>query len=490
MLKKFSLPSDIRIVISPACNLNCIYCHREGVKRRKINNENLHELIERKIENFFQVFNLKKKIKEITITGGEPTLFGESILKLIDYFKGKTNNITLITNGTTPKFLLKHAHHFKEIHLHLDVIDDFMRKKLMGKIVFKKGDIERLFKIIKRKTNFRINSVVDDRCSIEHFLATFLWAKNKNIKIAFIKPLMRESKNFYVLEKLVALANYRKVEQKNVAKNIYTNLENHVVEFILCDCDIYPIKYPAKIAANKCLKRRLVLNLSDDRIYYCFLKKGIAPDKFMKIPLKFFCPLAKKFHEKEPKKNLKKEYEIRSQIRELDKIKIKIEKEGFIFREKIRLCDFIYYPPGTEKIGSGDAVIRIRVKKIFDKIITALNIKEKINNKEWLEWETGSVANPIYLFSLLNKLYQPRMILDRIRTTYFHPKTKTKIEIDEFQDILGNFIEIEGEKLKVKSLYEKFKLKNKLSQPYGNIIEQRKIRFNQEDFKKKINTLF
>jgi len=487
----FFLSRELRIIISPICNLNCFYCHKEGFKESMQKGE--ITMIDKNIKLLSKIFDFSQKIKEVTITGGEPTLFPSQLKKLIDYFRDKTENLTLITNGTNPYFLNKNANYFTEIHLHLDVLDTISRKKLMGKKSFSELKIKELIQRLIYKTNLRINSVTDDKYPIECFLKLFFWCEKKKINIGFIKPLLRESKNFEVLKKLISLMNYKKIKQKNIRKNIYKNSKGHSVEFILCNCDAYK-KLSAHEAAEKCKNESLSINLSNGKLSFCFLTKKVKPNKFLDFYSRFRCPLFKRLKlKKKFKSSITEEYEIRSPIQDVQEMEKQVKKFGsFIFKERKRVCDFVYYPEKINqlsKLKKGDAVVRLRINKFLsmnNTIYTVLNIKEKINNEKWFEWETFSIKDPFYLISILNERFQPKMILDRIRTTYLDKKRGTKIEIDEFKDGLGNFIEIEGEKNIVKFLSYKLRLK-KFFLAYGEIMNQKirkhQISFTLKDFK-------
>jgi len=191
-----------------------------------------------------------------------------------------------------------------------------------------------------------------------------------------------------------------------------------------------------------------------------------------------------------------KEYEIRCPIQNVKEIRKKIGKQkSFVFKKRKRVCDFIYYPKRMDKSNKfkkGDTAIRLRITRFAGRNKAVLNIKKKINSKEWFEWETSSVKKPVSLILILNKVYRPKMILDRIRTTYLDSKTETKIEIDEFRDTLGNFVEIEGEKNIAKSLHLKLKLK-KFPLAYGDIMNQNirkhRISFTTKDFVKRFTNI-
>lgn len=488
MKSRITLPKELRIIISPFCNLNCFYCHSEGIKKR---NKQITK-VDKNVKTLFKIFDSSNKIKEITITGGEPTLFPLELERLIRILKPKTNNLTLITNGTSPLILSKYSNYFTEIHLHVDVLEGRLRKKFMGEKSLTERKIKNLIKKINKDTFLRINSVTEDKYPIEAFLSMLLWCKENSIKIGFIKPLLKESKNFNVLKKIVSLIGYEKTRQKNIRKEIYKNKKQHIIEFILCRCDAFSKKnYLRK--GKECINDSLAFDLSSNKISFCFLGKELNPNQFLNSISQFCCPLKKSEKFLTIKNSIDKgykEYEVRFPCFDKDKIKKQLKTQGFVFKNRRRLCDLVYYQKGKNKIKVGDAVVRLRINKFSNnKVNFNLNIKEKLNRKEWLEWETVSIQNLFYLVSMLNKYFQPRMVLDRFRTTYLDLKKKTEVVIDEFENVLGNFIEIEGEKNEVDLLQKKLGLRNS-SPAYGDIINKEilngQINFTIKDFRNKI----
>jgi cyclic pyranopterin phosphate synthase len=68
---------DMRIVLTNKCNLNCSYCYNEGNPKEETEHEIQLGMIQRVLEA------LRKEIREIVLTGGEPLLYTnlESLIK-------------------------------------------------------------------------------------------------------------------------------------------------------------------------------------------------------------------------------------------------------------------------------------------------------------------------------------------------------------------------------------------------------------------------
>jgi len=83
--------TNLRISVTQRCNLNCIYCHREGEK------ECAKELSAEKIAEIANAF-YELGVKKIKITGGEP-LLRKDICEIISMLP-EFDEISLTTNGT------------------------------------------------------------------------------------------------------------------------------------------------------------------------------------------------------------------------------------------------------------------------------------------------------------------------------------------------------------------------------------------------------
>jgi len=83
----------LRIILNQSCQLNCIYCYKEGVFSRRKNCL--------KLKDFKFVVRVARKagFDEIKFTGGEPTL-SPYLIKLISYAKKlRYKEIRITTNG-------------------------------------------------------------------------------------------------------------------------------------------------------------------------------------------------------------------------------------------------------------------------------------------------------------------------------------------------------------------------------------------------------
>jgi len=88
----------LRISITNKCNLNCIFCHREGIKNEKNGNIKNNEYITP--EEIEKIVKIGKSfgISHVKITGGEPLLRND-IIEIIEKLKNLNIAISLTTNG-------------------------------------------------------------------------------------------------------------------------------------------------------------------------------------------------------------------------------------------------------------------------------------------------------------------------------------------------------------------------------------------------------
>jgi len=117
--------SNIRISLTPRCNLNCIYCHREGEVKPQA------ELSKEEIAEILRVA-AKFEIRSVKFTGGEPLLRPD----IIDIVRSvpPTMESSLTTNGI---FLAKYAHDLKaagmkRVNVSIDSINRETYKKITG----------------------------------------------------------------------------------------------------------------------------------------------------------------------------------------------------------------------------------------------------------------------------------------------------------------------------------------------------------------------
>ncbi len=119
---------EVHFLIGKLCNFDCRYCPSS-----LHNNSDPHESLDKFKAGLDLITPHMKKLKNIFITGGEPTLNPE-LPKMIEYCKELNYNaIEVNTNGTASLTKLTELASLK-VHLMITFHSEFSNKKLMEKI--------------------------------------------------------------------------------------------------------------------------------------------------------------------------------------------------------------------------------------------------------------------------------------------------------------------------------------------------------------------
>lgn len=140
--------SILRLILTPHCNLRCIYCHNEGFEPDK---EDFSALPLPEFKDI--LFRLKQHgVKSVCISGGEPLMvrsFPEVLRTVIDTFGGEQVHVS--TNGM---LLDKHLDLMKEvgvsrINVSCDAVDKFKYQRITGRDCF-----DRVVENIEKAVNY------------------------------------------------------------------------------------------------------------------------------------------------------------------------------------------------------------------------------------------------------------------------------------------------------------------------------------------------
>lgn len=133
---RFSRPiTGLRISVTDKCNLNCFYCHREG-----ISSKGEEELTPEEIARVVRI-GAKHGVTKVKLTGGEP-LLRKDIIEIVEEISGidEIEDISMTTNGI---LLSKYAEKLRNaglnrINISLDTLNPEKYRKITGG-----GDIEK-----------------------------------------------------------------------------------------------------------------------------------------------------------------------------------------------------------------------------------------------------------------------------------------------------------------------------------------------------------
>ena len=184
MKDKFNREIDyLRISLTEACNLRCIYCMPEG----EVCFKNYKGLTDKEIKYLIDIFG-DIGLKKIRFTGGEP-LLRKNIVELVSKAKEKEiGKIALTTNGVLlPKYLddLINAG-LNEINISLDSLNEEVFRKIT-----RGGNLITVVDSIKRAVNkgikVKINAVIVKGINDNEFLDLCKLTIDHKLDIRFIE---------------------------------------------------------------------------------------------------------------------------------------------------------------------------------------------------------------------------------------------------------------------------------------------------------------
>ena len=130
MLDKFGRPiKSLRISVTDKCNLNCWYCHKEGIPTK------IGRLMS--VEEMGQIVSLVSEfgIRKIKLTGGEP-LLREDIVEIVTAVAApKVKEVSLTTNGTLLAEIAAElaGAGLTRVNISLDTLDEATYERITGK---------------------------------------------------------------------------------------------------------------------------------------------------------------------------------------------------------------------------------------------------------------------------------------------------------------------------------------------------------------------
>lgn len=136
-------------VFLPGCNMRCPFCHNPRVVFGK------DELVD--INELFSFLKKRQGVLDgVCITGGEPTLYGDSLVALIKEIKDLGFLVKLDTNGTSPEMIKKLTSEKLVDYIAMDIKSD-LTAEAYSKACGTPIDID----LIKQSIDLIANSGVD-----------------------------------------------------------------------------------------------------------------------------------------------------------------------------------------------------------------------------------------------------------------------------------------------------------------------------------------
>ncbi len=181
-------PKEISYVIFlGGCNFRCPYCHNSSIVNMTSEKISLEYVLN-------DINNRKKLIDSVVITGGEPTIYGESLIEFIKKIKELGFKIKLDTNGTNP-----------------DIIKRILNLKLINYIAM---DIKNIFEKYNETSGVIVN--------INNIKESIELIENSKLDYEFRVTV---SKTFHNEEDIRIIGKYVKNPKKLYVQNYQFNKE-------------------------------------------------------------------------------------------------------------------------------------------------------------------------------------------------------------------------------------------------------------------------
>lgn len=186
MLDKFERKIDyLRISLTDRCNYRCKYCMPDGLICKK-NHKDMLSLEE--INEISKIF-VKKDIKKIRLTGGEPLVRKnvETLVKMLAEIDG-LEDLAMTTNGyfLKEKAKILWENGLKRLNISIDSLDDEKYK-----MISQGGDLKKVLDAIKYAQNFsyliKINCVLIRGFNDGEIYNFIKFSKENNLKLRFIE---------------------------------------------------------------------------------------------------------------------------------------------------------------------------------------------------------------------------------------------------------------------------------------------------------------
>jgi len=149
--------SILRLVLTPECNLHCIYCHNEGFDTEK----NAFSALP--MSEFKRILTLLKKngVKSVCISGGEPLIakaFPDVLKVVINIFGGEQVHVS--TNGILLDDYLELMRNLgvSRINVSCDATDSIQYKRITGRDCFDRV-VENIERAVTHNFFVNVNSV-------------------------------------------------------------------------------------------------------------------------------------------------------------------------------------------------------------------------------------------------------------------------------------------------------------------------------------------
>ncbi|MFQ6136787.1 MAG: GTP 3',8-cyclase MoaA [Candidatus Hydrothermarchaeales archaeon] len=218
---RFGRPlTSMRISITSRCNLDCLYCHQEGIPK-----DNSSEMTAEEIGRIVGIC-ADYGVRKVKITGGEP-LLRKDVCEIIGFISNNNGikDLSMTTNGV---FLEKYAQGLKDAGLdRVNVSLDSIRPEIFSRVT--KGDLTKVIAGIKKAVDVGLNPVKLNMVAL------------KDINIDEIRDMIKFASETGAILQLIGLMDSE--FSRDIFEKYYYDLRPLEKEFEKEATDIYVRKF-------------------------------------------------------------------------------------------------------------------------------------------------------------------------------------------------------------------------------------------------------
>jgi uncharacterized protein len=220
--KKSNKPAILRILMGHACNYSCSYCMQKdiGNPEERPENSDLSDFI-KSIEDNLDLSNLER----IELWGGEPLLYWNDMVQLMNYLDKENRHFFISTNGSALR--QKHYDFFMNLKGYMQIgisHDGTGQIELRGEEIFDRKSVTETIQKIDAaypKIAYSFNTVVSKK-NYDLFKINDFFAEKRD------KLGLKNSKITYLLEH-----NWDKTDSNNSANHVMTDSDLAEYKIIL-----------------------------------------------------------------------------------------------------------------------------------------------------------------------------------------------------------------------------------------------------------------
>ncbi|MBW6451671.1 MAG: radical SAM protein [DPANN group archaeon] len=276
----------LRVLLTSKCNLDCIYCHKEGQYQKRANNLEINELI--KIISLLVPYGLN----EVKLSGGEPLLY-DGIEKIIKSCKERgIKKVSISTNGILLKNkinLLKESG-LDEISISLDTLKPELFKQLC------KGT-DKQYLLVKDGIMSAINNIplvnlnmtlIKDNIDEVKDMIKFSKKLGVDLRLISLIEFSSDMKKLNLNVDIKDILDYLNKNSITKSSDIYPVYmdyifkDNQKVTFVdssCSDCDLCAKSYALRLTSDGKLKPCLVSEIGEIDILTAFRKNDLVTVK-------------------------------------------------------------------------------------------------------------------------------------------------------------------------------------------------------------------